>query len=303
MNSWRLILCLALASFLSTGRAERVQVVVWDEQQPQQLMVYTNHLGNQISAYLRALPNLEVKSVCLADSEQGISEETLDHCQVLIWWGHVKNGDVSPERAARVVQRIKAGKLALLALHSAHWSEPFVQAMRERTREGALKSLPASERDKVAIEVILPPRFAVPKRSDPLTPSYLLTTNEAGAKVIRIFEPMCVFPAFRADGAASHVTTLLPGHPIAKGIPLHFEIAHTEMYDEPFHVPAPDLSVFEERWDKGGEHFKSGSVWSVGRGKVAYFRPGHETYDVYLQEIPLHIVANTTIWLASHLPR
>jgi trehalose utilization protein len=302
MNSWRLLFALLFASLLPAARGAGIQVVVWDEQQPQQRQAYTNYLGNQIAGYLRAVPGLEVKSVRLADPEQGISEETLDHCQVLIWWGHVKNGEVSPERAARVVRRIQEGKLALLALHSAHWSEPFVEAMRERAKEDALKTLPVADRGRVAVEYETPPRFTAPKRSDPLTPSHTLVTRADGTKILRLVLPSCCFPAYRADGAPSHATVLLPDHPIANGLPLHFDIPQTEMYDEPFHVPAPDLTVFEERWDKAGEHFKSGSVWNLGRGKVCYFRPGHETYGVYLEPIPLQILANTTLWLASQLP-
>jgi trehalose utilization protein len=70
------------------------------------------------------------------------------------------------------------------------------------------------------------------------------------------------------------------------------------MYDEPFHVPEPDAVIFEEKWDKG-EHFRSGSLWSVGKGKVFYFRPGHEIYGVFLEENPLKIVANAARWMAE----
>ena len=49
------------------------------------------------------------------------------------------------------------------------------------------------------------------------------------------------------------------------------------MYSSPFHVPKPDVSIFEEKWDKG-ENFTSGSYWKLGKGGVIYFRPGHESY-------------------------
>ena len=68
------------------------------------------------------------------------------------------------------------------------------------------------------------------------------------------------------------------------------------MYSEPFHVPPPDEVVFEERWDKG-EHFRSGCVWKVGKGRVFYFRPGHETYGVYQQPEPLLVMTNAVRWL------
>ena len=56
--------------------------------------------------------------------------------------------------------------------------------------------------------------------------------------------PGCIFPAYRGDGAPSHVSTLLPDHPIARGLPERWDIPQTEMYDEPFHVPTPDAVVF-----------------------------------------------------------
>ncbi len=112
---------------------------------------------------------------------------------------------------------------------------------------------------------------------------------------------VCCFPAWRAEAKPSHVKTLLPDRPIAAGIPKEFDIPRTEMYDEPFHVPAPDAVIFEERWD-AGERFRGGSLWKVGAGQVFYFRPGHETYPIYKQEIPLKILENATRYLAAQLP-
>ncbi len=70
------------------------------------------------------------------------------------------------------------------------------------------------------------------------------------------------------------------------------------MYDEPFGVPEPDLVIFEESW-KDGEHFRSGALWTIGEGKVFYFRPGHETYKVFFEPYPLKIVENAAVWLGD----
>jgi trehalose utilization protein len=104
-----------------------------------------------------------------------------------------------------------------------------------------------------------------------------------------------VFPVVDNPGKPSHVTTLLPGHPIAEGVPATFDIPQTEIYGGHFHVPKPDAVIFQERWDNG-QTFTSGCAWKVGKGKVFYFRPGHETYPIYKQEIPLRIVANAVKW-------
>jgi trehalose utilization protein len=70
------------------------------------------------------------------------------------------------------------------------------------------------------------------------------------------------------------------------------------MYSEPFHVPEPDEVLFEETW-AAGEHFRSGCLWKLGEGRVFYFRPGHETYPIYKQELPLKILSNAVNWLGS----
>ena len=70
------------------------------------------------------------------------------------------------------------------------------------------------------------------------------------------------------------------------------------MYDEPLHVPAPDEVIFEDRWPTG-EWFRNGMVWRIGRGRVFYFRPGHETYPIYRQPIPLRVIDNAVRWLAA----
>jgi len=275
-----------------------IRVLIWDEQQPQQKQAYGDKfLGETIAEYLRAQPGLIVKSASLDSAEQGLDEATLDATDVMVWWGHVRNPAVSDEHAARVVSRVKEGKLALVALHSAHWSKPFVSLMRERAKSDALAQVPAAERaDAKWIYTNEITVYQAPKYGDPLTPAL---THEGN--VWKLALPLCVFPAYRPDGAPSHIKTLLPKHPIAAGVPAQWDVAQTEMYDEPFHVPAPDQVVFEEKWDKG-EHFRSGCIWKVGKGTVFYFRPGHEIFPVYKQAIPLRVVENAVRWLGESKP-
>ncbi len=277
-----------------------IRVVVWDEQQPAQKQAYEDFLGNEIAGYLKKQPGLSVTSRRHDEPNHGISDEVLDRCDVLIWWGHVRQREIKTEEGQRIVRRIKDGKLAFLALHSAHWSTPFIEAMNERTIADALAKLSPEERKSARVEAIRPEKYAAPGRNDPLTPSVERQKDADGTLVLKIKLPNCCFPAYRADGKPSHVRVLLPRHPLAKGLPEKFDIPHTEMYDEPFHVPAPDEVVFEERWDSG-ERFRSGAVWRVGKGQVVYFRPGHETFDVYKQPETLQIIENAVRWLGEQL--
>ena len=70
------------------------------------------------------------------------------------------------------------------------------------------------------------------------------------------------------------------------------------MYNEPFHVPEPDELIFEEYWELG-ERFRSGMVWNIEKGKVFYFRPGHEEFPVFKQPEIIQILANACHWLGK----
>ena len=287
----------ALTSAIADENTRPIRVVVWDEQQPAQKQAYENFLGNAISDFLKQRPGLTVKSVRLDDPEQGLSKATLDECDVLIWWGHVRHREVKIEAGQQLVERIKQGKLSMISLHSAHWSIPFIEAMNERAIADALATLTPEERKTSKVDAIRPEKYGQPKRDAVLTPNVEKITQPDGTILLKVNLPNCCFPAYRGDGKPSHVNTLLTDHPIAKGIPKQFDIPHTEMYDEPFHVPAPDEVVFEERWD-AGERFRSGSIWKIGNGRLFYFRPGHETFDVFKQPETLQIVENAVRWLA-----
>ncbi|HWQ15538.1 MAG TPA: ThuA domain-containing protein [Roseiflexaceae bacterium] len=87
-----------------------------------------------------------------------------------------------------------------------------------------------------------------------------------------------------------------PGHPIAAGLPECFEFPE-EMYGERFDIPAPEQLVFVS-WFTGGEVFRSGCCYTRGRGKIFYFRPGHESYPTYYDANVRQVIANAVRWAA-----
>ena len=88
-----------------------------------------------------------------------------------------------------------------------------------------------------------------------------------------------------------------PGHPIAEGLPPTIELDHEEMYGERFDIPAPDQLIFVS-WFSGGEVFRSGCCYTRGRGRIFYFRPGHETYPTYYHPHVRQVIANAARWAA-----
>jgi trehalose utilization protein len=285
---------------LAIEPAPPIRVLVWDEPQPAQKEAYPNFLGNAIADYLKSCDGIDVRSRRLDDPHQGLADEDLAWAQVVVWWGHVRHAEITPETArAKIVEPIKAGKLSLIALHSAHWSTPFVEAINERTRLDARGRYPdPANGPPVQFEFIPPPGRFAPAHDSLVTPAYYALKQGAQVQRVRVDLPNCCFPDYRPDGAPSTITVLEPEHPVANGLPATFRIQHTEMYNEPFHVPQPDAVVFKETWEKG-EWFRSGCAWRLGKGTVFYFRPGHETFAIYLQQEPLQVIENAVRWLGA----
>lgn len=88
-----------------------------------------------------------------------------------------------------------------------------------------------------------------------------------------------------------------PSHPIAAGLPEHFELPREEMYGEFFDIPQPDEVVFLG-WFAGGEVFRSGVTFRRGYGKVFYFQPGHEEYPTFYDKNIQRVIANAVKWAA-----
>lgn len=103
---------------------------------------------------------------------------------------------------------------------------------------------------------------------------------------------------WREAGEKERLWIVNPAHPIVAGLPGEFiEIPKAEMYGEHFDIPAPDELVFVS-WFTGGEVFRSGCCFYRGRGRIFYFRPGHETYPIYKQAEVRRVLQNAAHWAA-----
>ena len=106
---------------------------------------------------------------------------------------------------------------------------------------------------------------------------------------------------WRVAGERERLWVVAPGHPIARGLPDHVMIEPEEMYGEPFDIPEPDELVFLS-WFQGGEVFRSGCCFRRGRGRIFYFRPGHETFPAYHHPLIRRILVNAVHWAAPAQP-
>jgi len=102
---------------------------------------------------------------------------------------------------------------------------------------------------------------------------------------------------WREAGERERLWVVAPGHPIVEGIGEAIELEEEEMYGEFFDIPEPDTLVFVS-WFTGGEVFRSGCCFYRGKGKIFYFRPGHETHPTYHNPQIGRVILNAVRWAA-----
>jgi len=108
----------------------------------------------------------------------------------------------------------------------------------------------------------------------------------------------CTWREYKADGTSVKIIVKDPNHPIAKGVK-DFELPKIERYGEPFAVPEPEAVVLDGIYTKPDgktEPGRMGMCWTVGKGKVFYFTPGHETYDDFFRKEVIQIMKNAVQW-------
>ncbi|MDP4132546.1 MAG: ThuA domain-containing protein [Bacillota bacterium] len=102
---------------------------------------------------------------------------------------------------------------------------------------------------------------------------------------------------WRESGDTELIYCVNPGHEICDGLDEVIKIPEEEMYGEYFDIPQPDEQVFLS-WFSGGELFRSGCCWRKEKGKVFYFRPGHEAYPIYYMPQIQKVIINAVKWAA-----
>ncbi|ALC81500.1 ThuA domain-containing protein [Bacillus gobiensis] len=100
---------------------------------------------------------------------------------------------------------------------------------------------------------------------------------------------------WRETGEKERLWVIDPTHPILEGVGEYIELEQEEMYGEHFDIPEPEELILVS-WFEGGEVFRSGCTFKRGRGKIFYFRPGHETYPSYYHPQIQKVIKNAVKW-------
>ncbi|RAP75261.1 ThuA domain-containing protein [Paenibacillus montanisoli] len=127
-----------------------IKVTIWNEflheiNNPIVASIYPEGIHGAIAAGLNC-DQISVRTATLAEPEHGLSEETLNDTDVLIWWGHLAHDLVDDEIVERVYNRVLAG-MGLIVLHSGHASKIFRKLLGTPTEQ--LKWREADEKERI----------------------------------------------------------------------------------------------------------------------------------------------------------
>jgi len=123
----------------------------------------------------------------------------------------------------------------------------------------------------------------------------VLHSGHLSKPFVRLMGTSCML-RWREAGERERLWIVNPGHPIVEGFEdEYFELPHEEMYGELFDIPQPDELILIS-WFEGGEVFRSGCTFRRGKGKIFYFRPGHETFPTYHDPNVHRILAGGVRW-------
>lgn len=103
-----------------------LRVTVWNEfvherELPEIRAVYPEGIHGCLRDFLEKEQDITVKCVTLDMPNQGITQELLNNTDVLIWWSHARQEDITDETVRLVCNAVHSG-MGLIALHSAHFS-------------------------------------------------------------------------------------------------------------------------------------------------------------------------------------
>lgn len=110
-----------------------IRVLVWNEfyherNSEKAKAVYPQGIHKVIGSALEQDPEIQVRYATLEDENCGITKEILDETDVILWWGHLRHGQV-PDEVAELVQEAVLSGMGAIFLHSGHHSKPFRRLM------------------------------------------------------------------------------------------------------------------------------------------------------------------------------
>ncbi len=240
-----------------TASSRKPCVVCWSEATAP-ADVYPADINTAVADGLKlALPDWEVVVAGLDDPEQGIPADLLKRCDVLVWWGHKRHGEVADSRVEQIVQRVTREGMGFVSLHSAHFAKANIALMSQSPTDAALLGIVRPQGRVAAWGAYV---------GDSLDLTIQATCSE---------HPI----------AAGVPKTFKIVHHERYSDPYAVPPAEAVVFEG-------DAVLKDGRID----HSAIGLCWTIGRGRMFYFQAGHETNPVFFDPNVRTIVANAVRW-------
>jgi len=113
--------------------SSRIRVTVWGEnvherENPLVAKIYPDGMHRTIADAIAEEGDCAVRTATLQNPEHGLTTGVLENTDVLVWWGHAAHANVADTIVERVLARVWQG-MGFIALHSSHYSKPFMRLM------------------------------------------------------------------------------------------------------------------------------------------------------------------------------
>lgn len=240
-----------------------IRVLVWDENpshaDPQ---VYPESIRGAVASGLRKFggANISVSTAHLDEPEQGITAKGLAATDVLVWWGHIRHGELKTATVNRIVRRVHQAGMGFVAIHSSHYSKPLQKILKcEGHLKGGWRVAEPPEREEIRV---CAPWHPIARGIE----DFVLDQEEMyGA-------PFAVPP------------------PLALVLQSHFPLDGKTF---PSGICWTVGNGIQKTFRSGGG---GGQDQGEGIGRVFYFRPGHESFSTLQHPVVLQILANAVLW-------
>lgn len=129
---------------------KKIKVTVWSEGidpelEPRAIAIYPDDINTYLAGFMSKEEDFEVITRNIHQKENGLSQEILDDTDVLVWWSHLYDDQVSDEVANRVTRAVLNG-MGILFLHASLGSKPAKRLLGENSLDGKYREVGEMER-------------------------------------------------------------------------------------------------------------------------------------------------------------
>lgn len=105
-----------------------IRVTIWNEYVHEReyesiAKIYPNGIHGCIAGFLGEQDDIQVTCATLDMDNQGINAELLKNTDVLIWWSHARQDEITDDNVRLIRDSVLSG-MGFIGLHSAHFSKP-----------------------------------------------------------------------------------------------------------------------------------------------------------------------------------